>query len=151
MDSDGMRKVATNHGVGEMTRDWDLVLSTMSEDCVYRFYPYRLQISGIESFIELWSRFFTREGPLPCFDPSKRVSKDGETSECVSSGSLIRMASSTILDPEGVCRGITHLTAFTFRNDLIARETVFFDSTHMLWIDKVFDPDFRSLPGVTEI
>ena len=151
MDIGEMREVVKIHGMGEMARDWDMVLDTMTDDCVYRFYPYRLQISGTPSIVELWSRFFTPEGPLPCFDLSNRLPDGAETTEYVTSDSLLRMASSAIVDPEGVRRGITHVTCFEFRDGLVARESVFFDATFMRWTDEVFDAHFRSLPGVVEL
>ena len=142
-----MRRVTDAHGVGEMTRDWDMVLATMTDDCIYRFYPYRLQISGTPSIIELWSRFFTPTGPLPCFDRTKRIPETSETTEYVTEDSFLRVASSALV-VDGVQRTSTHVTRFDFEDGLISAETVFFDATFMVYIDTVFDEHFRSLPGV---
>ena len=114
MDIDEMREVIKIHGIGELTRDWDMVLSTMTEDCVYRFYPYRIQVSGTPSIVELWSRFFTPEGPLPCFDVSNRLPDGAEMTEYANSDSFLRVASSAFVDPEGVRQGMTHITRFEF-------------------------------------
>ena len=92
-----------------------MVLNTMTDDCVYRFYPYRVQVSGTPSIVELWSRFFTPEGPLPCFDLSNRLPEGAETTEYVNSDSFLRVVSSAFVDPEGVRQGITHVTRFEFR------------------------------------
>ena len=151
MDIDEMREVIKTHGMGEMARDWDMVLNTMTDDCVYRFYPYRVQVSGTPSIVELWSRFFTPEGPLPCFDLSNRLPEGAETTEYVNSNSFLRVVSSAFVDPEGVRQGITHVTRFEFRDGLVVCETVFFDATFMRWTDNVFDANFRSLPGVVEL
>jgi len=146
-----MRSVIEQHGVGEMTRDWDLTLSTMTSDCVYRFYPYRLQVVGAEAQKTVWDRFFTESGPIPCFDLSLRVHDDAEMTEYVTDDSHLRVMSSALLFPDGTRVGTTHITRFDFRDGLVARETVFFDANFMRWTDDVFDEGFRSLPGVTQL
>jgi hypothetical protein len=134
-----------------MTRDWDMVLGTMTDDCVYRFYPYRVQVVGAPAQIELWSRFFPEAGPLPCFDWSNRLADGAEMTEFVAGDAFLRVASSSFVDPEGVTRGATHVTRFDFRDGLVAGETVFFDATFMHWIDDVFDAGFRSQEGVSQL
>ena len=146
-----MRTVTDQHGIGEMTRDWDLVLATMTDDCVYTFYPYRLQITGTPAIIELWSRFFTPSGPLPCFDRSTRIPDTGTTTEYTTDDSFLRVSSSSFVPDDGVKRTSTHVTRFDFEGGLVSAETVFFDSTFMEYIDGVFDDVFRSLPGVEVI
>lgn len=151
MEIEEMREIIMTHGTGEMTRDWDMVLGTMTDDCVYRFYPYRVQVTGTPSIIELWSRFFTPSGPLPCFDWSARLPDGAEMTEYVTGDSFLRVSSSSFVDPEGELRTSTHVTCFDFRDGLVAGETVFFDSTFMRYVDDVFDDHFRSLPGVVVI
>jgi hypothetical protein len=151
MDIEDMRDVILRHGTGEMTRDWDLALATMTDDCVYRFYPYRVQITGTPSIVELWSRFVPPSGPLPPFDWSNRLPDRAEMTEYLNGDSFLRVASSEFVDPDGVQRGTTHVTRFDFRDGLIAREIVFFDATFMHWTDAVFDEQFRSLPGVVQL
>jgi hypothetical protein len=151
MDVEEMRAVIERHGSGEMTRDWELTLSTMTSDCVYLFLPYRLQVTGVEAQTTVWDRFFPESGPIPCFDTSMRVYTGAEVTEYVTADSHLRMMSSALLFPDGTRLGSTHTTRFDFRDGLVARETVFFDATFMRWIDDVFDEQFRDLPGVTQL
>jgi hypothetical protein len=151
MDVEEMRAIIERHGTGEMTRDWDLTLSTMTSDCVYQFFPYRLQVVGEEAQTTVWDRFFTESGPLPCFDTSSRVYDGAEATEYVTGDSHLRVMSSALLLPDGTRLGSTHMTRFDFRDGLVARETVFFDATFMRWIDDVFDDELRALPGVTQL
>ena len=151
MDLEEMRAVIERHGTGEMTRDWDLTLSTMTSDCVYQFFPYRLQVVGVEAQTTLWGRFFTASGPLPCFDTSLRVYDGAEMTEYVTADSHLRAMSSSLLLADGTRLGTAHVTRFDFRDGLVARETVFFDATFMRWVDAVFDDEFRALPGVTQL
>ncbi|HEY6533452.1 MAG TPA: hypothetical protein VIY72_14180 [Acidimicrobiales bacterium] len=146
-----MRKLVATHGDGEMTRDWDLTLSTMTDDCVYRFFPYRLQVTGMEAQIALWASFFTEAGPIPCFDRSARLAEGAEVTEYATDDSLLRVMSSSFLAPDGTRPSSTHVTRFDFRDGLVASETLFFDATFMRWTDEVFDERFRSLPGVVQL
>jgi hypothetical protein len=150
MDVEEMRAVIERHGTGEMTRDWDMTLRTMTPDCVYEFYPYRLRVTGVDAQTTLWGRFFTESGPLPCFDISRRGHDGAEMTEYVTDDSHLRVMSSSLLAPDGTRVGSTHMTRFDFRDGLVAREMVFFDATFMHWIDDVFDDEFRGLPGVTQ-
>ena len=151
MDIEGMRKLIEAHGHGEMGRDWDLTLSTMTDDCVYRFYPYRLQVTGVEAQTAVWSRFFTEAGPIPCFDRSARLAENAEVTEYATDDSLLRVMSSSFLAPDGSCPSSTHITRFDFRDGLVSGECVFFDATFMRWTDGVFDDEFRALPGVVQL
>ena len=146
-----MRETVETHGIGEMARDWDVVLATMTDECIYRFYPYGLQVTGVPAQTEMWSRFFTEAGPLPCFDFTNRLPDGAETTEYVTGDSLLRMGSSSFLDPDGVRLRATHVTRFDFRYGLVDSETVFLDATFMRWTDAVFDATFRALPGVAQI
>jgi hypothetical protein len=151
MDVEEMRAVIERHGTGEMTRDWDMTLATMTDDCVYQFFPYRLQVVGVEAQTTVWDRFFTESGPLPCFDTSQRVYDGSEVTEFVSGDSHLRVMSSSLRLPDESLIGTTHMTRFDFRDGLVCRETVFFDANFMHWIDGVFDDGFRALPGVTQL
>jgi hypothetical protein len=151
MDVEEMHSLIERHGAGEMARDWDLSLSTMTSDCVYRFFPYRLQVIGVEAQTTLWDRFFTASGPIPCFDASLRVSDGAEMTEYVTADSHLRVTSSSLLLPDGTRLGTSHVTRFDFRDGLVAGETVFLDATFMRWVDDVFDDEFRALPGVTQL
>jgi hypothetical protein len=151
MDVEEMRAVIERHGTGEMTRDWDMTLRTMTPDCVYEFHPYRLRVTGVPAQTTLWGRFFTESGPLPCFDTSRRVYEGAEMTEYVTDDSHLRVMSSSWLAPDGTRVASTHMTRFDFRDGLVAREMVFFDATFMRWIDDVFDDEFRALPGVTQL
>jgi hypothetical protein len=146
-----MRSLIEPHGRGEMTRDWDLSLSTMTSDCVYQFFPYRLQVVGVEAQTTIWDRFFSESGPLPCFDPSLRADDGAEMTEFVTADSHLRVTSSSLLLPDGTRLGSSHVTRFDFRDGLISREMVFFDATIMRWVDAVFDDELRALPGVTQL
>ena len=151
MDIAAMRALSETHGVGEMTRDWDKALGTMTGDAIYRFFPYRLELTGAEAMIELWSRFFPEDGPLPCFDYTNRIPDAGQMKEFLAEDALLRNTAGAFIDPDGVRRGSSHVTRFDFRDGLIAAEIVFFDATFMHWIDGVFDEEFRSLPGVVQL
>jgi hypothetical protein len=151
MDLEEMRPLIERHGAGEMTRDWDLSLSTMTSDCVYQFFPYRLQVVGVEAQTTLWDRFFPASGAIPCFDTSLRVYDGAEMTEYVTADSHLRVTSSSLLLPDGTRLGSSHVTRFDFRDGLISREMVFFDATIMRWVDAVFDDEFRALPGVTQL
>jgi hypothetical protein len=151
MDVEDMRALIERHGTGEMTRDWDMTLATMTGDCVYRFFPYRLEVTGVVAQTALWDRFFTESGPLPCFDSALRLPDGAEVTEYVTHDSHLRVMSSSLLAPDGASVGTSHVTRFDFRDGLVARETVFFDATFMGWVDDVFDDEFRTLPGVTQL
>lgn len=146
-----MRGLIETHGTGEMTRDWDLTLSTMTDDCVYRFYPYRLQVTGAEAQTALWGSFFTEAGPIPCFDRAARQEEGAEVTEYATDDSLLRVMSSSFVAPDGSRPTSTHVTRFDFRDGLVAGETIFFDATFMRWTDAVFDKRFRALPGVVQL
>jgi len=151
MDLEKMQALIERHGAGEMARDWDLSLSTMTNDCVYQFFPYRLQVTGVEAQTTLWGRFFTEAGPIPCFDMSLRSSEGGEVAEFVAADAHLRVTSSSLVLPDGTRLGTSHVTRFDFRDGLIRRETVYLDATYMRWVDDVFDDEFRALPGVTQL
>jgi hypothetical protein len=148
MDETEMRALMLAHGTAEMERDWSAAFATMTDDFVYRFYPYRLQISGADAIVELWSRMFTPSGPLRCFDQSARLPETARMDEYVNDHSFVRISSSAFVDEDGGRQTSSHVTRFDFAGDLACAETLFVDSSLMAYLDGVFDDTFRSLPGV---
>jgi hypothetical protein len=148
MNDDDMRALILAHGAGEMERDWDAAFATMTDDFVYRFYPYRIQITGASAIVELWSRMFTPSGPLRCFDQSARLPETGRMDEYVNEHSFVRISSSAFDAENGVQLTSSHVTRFDFAGDRACAETLFVDSSLMAYLDGVFDDTFRSLPGV---
>ena len=148
MNENEMRALIETHGAGEMERDWNAALATMTDDFVYRFYPYRLQISGSSAIVELWSRMFAPSGPLRCFDRSVRLPETAQMDQYVNDHSFVRITSSAFVDEDGQRRTSSHVTRFDFAGDLACAETLYVDSSLMAYLDHVFDDSFRSLPGV---
>jgi hypothetical protein len=151
VELEDMQALIERHGRGEMTRDWDLSLGTMTSDCVYQFFPYRLQVVGVEAQTAVWDRFFPESGPIPCFDASRRVYENAEMTEYVTDDSHLRVMASELELPDGTRVGSSHVTRFDFRDGLISREMVFFDATMMRWVDAAFDDELRATPGVTQL
>jgi hypothetical protein len=151
MDVEEMRALVLRHGEGEINRDWDLALRTMTSDCVYQFFPYRLEVIGVEAQTAVWDRFYPESGPNPCFNHAANPDPPVEMTEYVTGDSYLRVVSSSVLAPDGTRLGTARVNRFDFRDGLLAREVCFWDATFMRWLDDVFDDEFRALPGVTQL
>jgi hypothetical protein len=145
-----MYALIERHGRSEQERDWQGAFDTMTDAPRYEFFPYRLRITSRIAIEEMWSRFFTESGPLRPFDPAAHVPGAHSMQEYVRDDSVLRISSSAFLDEAGNRRPTGHITCFGFVGDRIESETLWVDRPLEVYLDAVFDDEFRSLPGVTE-
>jgi hypothetical protein len=153
LDSAAMRALADKHGACEVAHDWDGALATMGDAPFYEFYPFRLRISGADAIKNLWRGVFTKTDGriIRCFDEPFLVPDSHEYAEYINEDSLVEIRTWTFVGDDGEHHSSKSVVIYAFEGDRMRSETMFVDESTKLYMDRVFDAEFRAQPGVEEI
>ena len=151
LDAAGMRALIDEHSGCELDHNWEGALATMIPAPHYEFYPYRLRISGAEAITEMWSRIFSDNGTLRCFDIAHSDLDAHEGFGLVGDDSIVDIMKSVFRAEDGEIRRASTVVWYRFEDDRMMSETLWVDATLVPYLDTVFDESFRALPGVETI
>jgi hypothetical protein len=151
LDAEGMRALATKHGDCELAYDWDGALATMGDEPFYEFYPYRIRISGPDAIKALWTSVFADTGTLRCFNVDCIDLTTHEGVEMVGDDSIVHISNYVFTTEDGQRRPATTVVRYRFAGDRMMSETMWVDESLVPYLDTVFTPEFRALPGVERI
>jgi hypothetical protein len=114
-------------------------------------HPWGLHISGREAIVEMWSRFFTPDGPIYPFSGKGTVPGTMSAREYVGESTLMQLTQSMMVLPDGSTHRKDQIVEFQFEGDLVLSETLWASRVLVPMLDEVFDESFRALPGVVEL
>lgn len=136
-------ELVDRHASSELVQDFDTTWDTLDPEGSYDYFPLGIRITGREAMDEQWRRLFGE----PALEgvAGTKVTKYLRGEDVV----ITTQVPVTMLDGQ-VAYSLTS-AVFSFRGDKIFRESVFADGLVLQLLEKIFDEEFRRLPGVSSI
>ncbi len=143
-----MLELAQEHEKAEISLDLDWTMATLVAHPIYYWFPHRLKIEGPVAVREMYRRL----GPVT--KQMEKAINDGNRNVYFMTFGENQLAAEIDFDyrfDDGSTKKIRIAAFLPFEGEKMVGETQYVDADLARVLDKLFDREFRSLPGVSLI